>query len=292
MINFDIDKRIRDAYEIFNSCHLCPRECGLNRTEGALGYCEMGKDLMVSSFGPHFGEEPELSGTKGSGTIFFTGCNLGCCFCQNYEISQLHHGEKSSPEELAVIMISLQDKGCHNINLVTPTHFTPHIIKAFKLAKEKGLNIPLVHNNSGYENVSTLQLFEGIIDIYMPDTKYAENETAYKYAHAPDYPEKMKLALKEMHRQAGDLVTDKNGLATKGLIIRHLVLPGKTAETEKIARFIAEEISKDSYFNLMDQYQPYYNSRLFPEINRRITRKEYEEAVKSAKKLGLHRGVR
>jgi putative pyruvate formate lyase activating enzyme len=290
MINFDIDKRINDAYEIFNSCHLCPRECGANRNQGIPGYCEMDNGLMISSFYPHFGEEPELVGTNGSGTIFFTGCNLGCCFCQNFEISQLHHGEKYSPEELADIMVSLQNKKCHNINLVTPTHFTPHIIKAFKLAKEKGLIIPIVHNNSGYENVSTLKLFEGIVDIYMSDAKYAESETSYKFAHTPDYPEMNKLAIKEMHRQVGDLVVDENGLAKKGLLIRHLMLPGKIAETEKIAGFIAEEISKDSYFNLMGQYQPNYKASNFPEIYRNVTKEEFKEAAKSAQKAGLHRG--
>lgn len=285
----DIDKRIKAAYEIFDSCQLCPRECGLNRNN-EMGYCETGKDLIIASSGPHFGEEPELTGNNGSGTIFFTGCNLGCCFCQNYEISQQQKGNKSTPEELADTMLSLQDKGCHNINLVTLTHFTPHILQAIKLAGEKGLKIPLVHNNSGYENVSTLKFFEGIIDIYMPDIKYAESETSYKFAHAHDYPEKMKLAVKEMHRQVGDLVLDENGLAKKGLIIRHLMLPDKAAETEKIARFIAEEISKDSYFNLMDQYQPYYKASSFPEINRKVTKEEYREALQLARAAGLHRG--
>lgn len=273
-----------------NSCRLCPRECRVNRLKGEQGYCRSGKRAKVSSFGPHFGEEPPLIGTGGSGTIFFTNCNLRCIFCQNYDISHLGHGEEVSSKELADMTLSLQSQGCHNINFVTPTHFVPQLLEALLTAIEKGLDIPLVYNSSGYEALSTLRLLQGVMDIYMPDAKYGLAETGEKYSKAKDYPEIMKGALKEMHRQVGDLVLDRYGIARQGLLIRHLIMPNGLADTKEVLSFIAKEISRESYVNIMDQYHPEFEAHSFPEIARYITRTEFEEAIKIARKLGLHRG--
>lgn len=245
---------------------------------------------MISSYGAHFGEERELVGIFGSGTIFLTGCNLHCLYCQNYDISNLNVGYQISIEKFSDIMLALQKGGCHNINFVTPTHFTPQIVEAVALAKEKGLDVPLVYNCGGYEEVDTLKLINGIIDIYMPDIKYSNAHVAKKYSNAPDYPEVAKLALKEMHRQVGDLVIDKDGVAKRGLLVRHLVLPNALAGTKEILHFIATEISKDTYVNIMDQYRPCSKAIDFPEINRMITMDEYRKATSIAKEEGLYRG--
>jgi len=259
----------------------------------------MGKELIVSAIHPHFGEEPELVGNKmvglltgkgGSGTIFLAGCNLLCVFCQNWEISHLCQGKKMSPEELAEGMIYLQEKGCYNINFVTPTHFVPQIVKAVEEAARKGLNLPLVYNCGGYEKVETLKLLEGIFDIYMPDIKYSNSDVAEKYSGAPDYFEVAKKALKEMHRQVGDLKIDKNGIAYRGVLVRHLVLPNDLSGSKDILKFIAEQISKETYVNIMDQYRPEYKALEFEELNRRITLSEYEKVMNIARKFGLHRG--
>ena len=249
----------------------------------------MTAEPVVASFGPHFGEEPELVGRGGSGTIFFSGCNLGCLYCQNYDISHGGRGKKVTPRELTGMMLSLQKRGCHNINLVTPTHFTPRIVEAVESAVGEGLNIPLVYNCGGYESVETLRCLEGIVDIYMPDFKYGEGKEAERYSRAGDYPEIARAALREMQRQVGVLRTDAGGLAVKGLLVRHLVLPGGLARSREILKFLAEEISPDTYVNIMDQYYPQYRASDFPELSRRISREEYLEVIRQAEAVGLSR---
>ncbi|MEM5832483.1 MAG: radical SAM protein [Candidatus Aenigmatarchaeota archaeon] len=285
----ELDKKIKELYSILECCELCPRKCHVNRLKGERGFCKSGKELMISSFGPHFGEEPELVGTHGSGTIFLTNCNLLCVYCQNYEISHLGEGREVSLEEAAEMMLTLQKIGCHNINLVTPTHFAPQLVKAIKIAAEKGLKLPIVWNCSGYENVEVIKILDGIVDIYMPDIKYSNSESARKYSRAKDYFERCKEAVKEMHRQVGDLKIDERGIAYRGLIIRHLVLPNDLAGSEKVLEFVAS-LSKDSYVNIMDQYTPCWKAFEFKELSRPITASEYLKVIKIAKKLGLHRG--
>lgn len=258
----------------------------------------MGKDLVVSSIHPHFGEEPELVGSRvfgmlgagGSGTIFLAGCNLLCAYCQNWEISHLRQGEKMSDTDLAQGMINLQNRKCYNINFVTPTHFVPQIVKAAKEAIEKGLKVPLVYNCGGYEKVETLRLLEGIFDIYMPDIKYADSGAAKKYSNAPDYFDVCRQGIKEMHRQVGDLKIGEDGIAYRGLLVRHLVLPNNLAGSRKVLEFIAEKISRGTYINIMAQYRPEHKATCFTELSRRPTSSEYTEAINTARKLGLHRG--
>jgi len=274
-------------FKILENCELCPRKCKVNRLKGEKGYCNSTSKLIVSSYFPHFGEEKVLVGKNGSGTIFFSNCNLKCIYCQNYEISHFGFGSEISEEKLAKMMLELQKIGCHNINLVTPTHFTPQIVMAIKIGAEGGLRLPIVYNCSGYENVKTIKLLDGIVDIYMPDIKYSNPKSAKKYSNAPDYFEVCKLAVKEMYRQVGDLKIEK-GIAKRGLLIRHLVLPNNLAGTERIMKFIADEISKDSFVNIMDQYRPEFKALEHKELKRKITRKEFEEAIKIAKKYGLH----
>lgn len=286
----ELEERIEQLTAILNECTLCPRACGVNRMKGETGYCRAGKDLVISSVQPHYGEEDVLVGTYGSGTIFLTYCNLGCIFCQNYDISHLGYGQRVTEEEFARCMLSLQERGCHNINLVTPTHFTPQIVKALKRAIEAGLRIPLVYNCGGYESKRTIELLDGIVDIYMPDIKYSDEESARKYSNAPDYFMVCKAAVKEMHRQVGDLIVDDRGIAVRGLLIRHLVLPNRLAGSAEVLRFIASEVSKDSYVNIMLQYRPMYRAYEYKELNRSITMREYQEALDIAKELGLHRG--
>jgi putative pyruvate formate lyase activating enzyme len=285
----ELFKRIEILNQALSSCQLCPRKCKVNRLKDEKGICKTGRLACVSSFGPHFGEEAPLVGTGGSGTIFFTHCNLGCIFCQNYDISHLGEGYPVEDEELAEIMLKLKRMGCHNINFVTPTHIVAQILKALPLAIEKGLDLPLVYNTGGYDLVSTLELLDGVFDIYMPDFKYSDPEVAKKLSDAPDYPEVAKSALREMHRQTGDLITDEKGIARRGLIIRHLVLPENLAGTEEVMKFIASELSENSYVNLMDQYHPAYRAKDFPALDRRITSQEYNEALNMAKKHGIHR---
>ena len=287
----EIDKRIARADNILTSCRLCPRSCGINRKEGEYGFCRTGDKPVVSSWGPHFGEERPLVGRGGSGTIFFTNCNLGCLFCQNYSISHLGEGTEASFERLSSIMTDLQSRGCHNINLVTPTHQVPMILKALRMAIEGGLCIPIVYNSGGYESVETLTILEGIVDIYMPDFKYSDPEMARRYSAAPDYPQVVKEAIREMHRQVGDLVINREGIAEHGLLIRHLVMPEGIAGTEGVVRFIAEEISPNTYTNIMDQYHPCYKALDHPPLNRRITSEEYRAAIEAAIRAGLRRIV-
>jgi putative pyruvate formate lyase activating enzyme len=284
-----LQEKIEDANNILKECSLCPRECRINRLKGEKGVCKAGFLPEVSSYNPHFGEESPLVGTHGSGTIFFTHCNLRCKFCQNYSISHLGEGREVSFERLAEMMLELQDRGCHNINFVTPTHFVPQILKALSIAIERGLRIPLVYNSSGYESLNTLKILDGIIDIYMPDIKYANSKVAQRYSKAPDYPEIVKKALKEMHNQVGDLIIDKRGVAIKGLLVRHLILPHGLAGTGEVMRFLAREISKNTYVNIMDQYYPCGEVHSDLYLNRRITLEEYNEALECAKKEGIHR---
>ncbi|MEA2086558.1 MAG: radical SAM protein [Candidatus Caldatribacteriota bacterium] len=286
----ELDRRIKKAYKLLSPCEVCPRKCGVNRLEGEKGFCRSGEEVIVSSYNAHFGEEPPLVGYFGSGTIFFTNCNLKCVYCQNYPISQLGNGNKVSLSELAKIMLALQKRKCHNINLVTPTHFVPQILNSLKSAIKMGLRIPIVYNTSGYDSVNTLKLLDGVVDIYLPDARYADNEIARKYSSAPNYFEIMKKALKEMHRQVGDLVTDKIGVARTGLIVRHLVLPEGLSGTKKIMRFIAREISPHTYISLMAQYFPAYQAGQFPPLSRRINREEYREALRAFKEEGLENG--
>jgi len=286
----DLAKRIRSLNEILSECSLCPRRCGVNRIQAELGYCGAGSELTVSSVFPHFGEEAPLVGYRGSGTIFLTHCNLRCVFCQNYDISHLGRGERTSPSQMASYMMRLQELGCHNINFVTPTHYVPQIVASLPEAIDLGLKLPLVYNCSGYESLEVIKLLDGIIDIYMPDAKYAGEEPAKRFSNAPDYPHVLKEVLKEMYRQVGDLHMDEDGIAEKGLLIRHLVMPGNLGGTEDIMKFIAEEISRDSYVNVMQQYRPEHKSFDYPELSRRITYDEYLGAVKTARRFGLHRG--
>lgn len=285
----DYDSKIELSYKLLENCRACPRRCGVNRLKDERGICGMGKDLAISSYGPHFGEEPELVGKGGSGTIFLSGCNLGCIFCQNYTISHLKDGEMTSKEKFVDIMLTLEDMGCHNINFVTPTHFGPQLLEVIIAAKNRGLRVPIVYNCGGYESLEMLKLFEGLVEIYMPDFKYSDSKVAKELANAPDYPEVCKAAIKEMHRQVGDLVVEQE-IAIKGLLVRHLVMPYDMAGTEEVMHYLAEEISKDTYVNIMDQYHPAYRARMHPKLNRRITTDEYEKAIAIARSYGLHRG--
>ena len=286
----ELIERRDKLYELLEACRLCPNECGVNRFESDNGNCRSGILPKVLSAHRHFGEEPPLVGMFGSGTIFFTNCNLDCKYCQNYDISHQGIGVEVSIQDLAEMMLDLQNVGCHNINLVTPTHFVPQIVDALIIAREKGLQIPLVYNCGGYESVETLKLLDKIIDIYMPDIKYSSNENALKYSGVSDYWDVVRESVKEMHRQVGDLVINYLGIARRGLIIRHLVLPNDIAGSKKVLEFIAKEISIDSYVNIMDQYRPLYLANRYPELNRSITKKEYMEVINYARQIGLHLG--
>ena len=282
-------ERIDAAVSLLESCSVCPRSCGVNRLAADVGKCRTPREAMVSSYGPHFGEEAPLVGRHGSGTIFFTNCNLRCLFCQNYSISQLGEGQKVSKEELAYIMLSLQAKGCHNINLVSPTHVVPQVLESLELAVESGLHLPLVYNSGGYDSVETLRILDGIVDIYMPDMKYDDDETARELSGIENYPEINKAAIKEMHRQTGDLEINEEGVAQRGLLVRHLILPHGLAGTKGIVNFLSEEISRNTYVNIMAQYRPCYNAFQIPNLGRRISSTEFREALSSAQKAGLSR---
>jgi putative pyruvate formate lyase activating enzyme len=281
--------KIDKVEAILKDCSLCPRECHVDRTSDELGFCRTGEKPFISSWGPHYGEERPLVGRHGSGTIFFGNCNLGCLFCQNYSISHLGEGTEISDEKLAEIVLSLQDRGCHNINFVTPTHQVASILKALRIASDRGLQVPLVYNCGGYESLETLKILNGVVDIYMPDFKYADREYSARFSEAEDYPDVAKQAIKEMHKQVGDLDIDERGIALRGLLVRHLVLPDNIAGTSEIVRFIAEEISTDTYINIMDQYHPCFQAYKNPPLNRRITGDEYSDALRSAINAGLKR---
>ena len=270
-------------------CCLCPRHCGVNRLIGESGKCRTTSQAMVSSYGPHFGEEAPLVGRHGSGTIFFTFCNLRCIFCQNYSISQLGEGSVVGSEELAKMMLSLQAKGCHNINLVSPTHVVPYILEALELATNDGLYLPLVYNTGGYDSVETLELLDGVVDIYMPDMKYSDEKTAEQLSGIKGYPQVNQAAVKEMHRQVGDLQLDESGVAQRGLLVRHLVLPNRLAGTGEVVRFLAQEVSTNTYLNIMAQYRPCYKAFDIPQLARPLNRQEFSEAIDLAHQHGLSR---
>jgi putative pyruvate formate lyase activating enzyme len=285
----ELQKRISALTDMLKECRLCPRHCKVNRLQGEIGFCRAGDKLMLSSAFAHFGEEAPLVGHMGSGTIFFTHCNLRCVFCQNHDISHRGQGETVTSPQMALYMVALQQRGCHNINFVTPTHYVPQIVAALPYAVERGLRILLVYNCGGYESLEVIKLLDGIIDIYMPDVKWADSGVAEKYAQAPDYPAVIRHVLKEMHRQVGDLQTSKEGVAERGLLIRHLVMPDGLAGTRELMHYIATEISPHSYVNIMSQYHPEYKARDFPELNRRISNAEYTEAFDCARDEGLYR---
>lgn len=280
---------IKMLYKKLESCTLCPRKCKVNRLSNELGLCRIGKQPKVSSYAPHFGEEKPLVGTYGSGTIFLTGCNLKCVYCQNYEISQLGQGREVDIDELADYMLEMQIGGCHNINFVTPTHVVPQIVAAIELAAKGGLKTPLAYNCGGYESVEVLNCLNGIFDIYMPDIKYGSNQIAQDLSNAKDYPAVVKAAVKEMHNQVGDLVIDTDGLAKRGLLIRHLVLPEGIADTKAVLSFLAKYISLNSYLNIMDQYRPAFKAIQHPPLDRAIQYDEFREAVKLANAFGFRR---
>ena len=284
----ELEKRVEALYSLLEECSLCPNNCGVNRLKGEKGLCQLLDKPMVSSYGPHFGEERPLVGEGGSGAIFFTYCNMRCVYCQNWEISHLGEGDVISVEDLARIMLILQMWGCHNINLVTPTHQVPFIVKAIYIAAKQGLNLPIVYNCGGYESLEVLKLLEGIVDIYMPDIKYMDDQTALKLSKIKGYSQVVKQAVKEMHRQVGDLVIE-GGIAKRGLLVRHLVLPGGLSQTEDVVKFIAEEISRKTYFNLMDQYRPCGDAWKYPPLDRKLIKEEWEEALKVVEKYGLER---
>lgn len=284
-----LSDKVREAEDILRECTLCPRNCKVDRTSGERGFCKTSDKPFISSYGAHFGEEKPLVGRSGSGTIFMGRCNIGCIFCQNYSISHLGEGIEVSFEKLADIMLSLQKEGCHNINFVTPTHQVPMILRALQIASEKGLKLPLVYNCGGYESLQAIRILEGVVDIYMPDFKYMDPAVALKYSKAEGYPDAAKAALKEMHKQVGDLLMDKRGIALRGLLVRHLVLPGGIAGTAGVVKFIASEISKNTYLNIMDQYHPRFKALNTPPLDRRITHQEYGEAIELAVEAGLTR---
>ena len=285
----ELTQRADVARTRMGSCDMCARVCKVNRLNGELGVCKTGVLAKVSSYGAHLGEEDPLRGWNGSGTIFFVRCNLRCQFCQNHDISQIDAGQEVTAEQLAVVMLALQESGCHNINFVSPSHVVPQILDALVVAANAGLHLPLVYNSGGYDSLETLKLLEGVIDIYMPDMKYASGTSSKKYSNVRDYPAVNREAVREMHRQVGDLQLNARGLATRGLLVRHLILPRNLAGTKQIVQFLSEEISPHTYLNLMDQYHPAYNAPRYPEINRRITSSEYHAAVKMAKNAGLTR---
>jgi putative pyruvate formate lyase activating enzyme len=284
----ELKERGEALWQIMENCELCPRMCGVNKLEGEKGFCGANSRLMISSFSQHFGEEKPLVGQYGSGTIFMTHCALRCVFCCNWEISQGGRGRKQSLEDLADMMLELQDRGCPNINFVTPTHYSPHIVLAVDIAAGKGLRIPLVYNTCGWERVEILNQLDGIVDIYLPDFKYADGEMADRYSSgAYSYPELTKKALLEMHRQVGVAIPAKDGLMHRGLMIRHLVMPNNTSGSTKVIAWIAANLPKNTYLNIMSQYRPLYKANDYPDLARRISKAEYKAVVDKAKELGM-----
>lgn len=286
----ELAKRARLAAEHLKDCDLCARYCHVNRLEGIEGaVCRTGEKAVLHSFGPHLGEELPLRGSNGSGTIFFSWCNLRCQYCQNWNISHKGHGYEVSAERLADIMLELQQLGCHNINFVSPSHVVVQILAAVAIAAGHGLHIPLVYNTGGYDSPEALQLLDGVIDIYMPDMKYGSTEIARKYSRVRDYVRFNQMAVKEMHRQVGDLVLDAHGIAKRGLLVRHLVLPNDLACSTAVLEFIASEVSANTYINIMDQYHPCYRADSYPELNRRLRPDEFAEVLRMAASMGLER---
>ncbi|MBN2012531.1 radical SAM protein [candidate division KSB1 bacterium] len=291
-LNKSIELRLRvaDLKSMLGSCSLCPRNCGINRLNNEKGYCNAGAEVEIASYFTHFGEEPPLIGKYGSGTIFFTHCHLRCSFCQNADISKYGKGRSYSTIELANMMLNLQRQNCHNINLVSPTHYVPQIVDALSIAVRNGLDVPLVFNCSGYESLEVLQLLDGVVDIYLPDVKFNTRQGGHVYLNASDYSDIWKPVIREMHRQVGDLQLNDLGVAVKGLMVRHLVMPGDITASNEIMKFIAEEISTNTYINIMQQYQPYDKALTDKVINRSIRMDEFQAVVQQARSYGLHRG--
>jgi putative pyruvate formate lyase activating enzyme len=285
----ELAERVKIAYERMSCCTLCAVACKVDRLSGELGVCRTPARARMSSYGPHLGEEDPLRGWRGSGTIFFARCNLRCQYCQNHDISQADSGELVEPEELAAVMLELQSYGCHNINFVSPSHVVPQILAGVLIAAQAGLRLPLVYNTGGYDALEALELLDGVIDIYMPDMKYASPQIGLRYSRVRNYPQVNQAAIKEMHRQVGDLQIDERGVATRGLLVRHLVLPNGLAGTEAIVHFLAEQISTNTYLNLMDQYRPAYNAQRYEKLKRSLKTGEFQEAQRLALEAGLTR---
>ncbi|MDR1784311.1 MAG: radical SAM protein [Endomicrobium sp.] len=288
MLNLESNEKA--LYRIMSKCAICPKKCGSNRNKGHKGVCKAVDEIVIASICVHRGEEPPISAINGSGAVFFSNCTLSCIFCQNYPISQLGNGKKISVEDLVNIMLDFQLKEVHNINFVTPTHYSAQIVRAVLIARKNGLKLPIIYNCSGYEEIETLKLLEGIVDIYLPDIKYSNNETAYKYSGVKDYVEISRVALKEMNKQVGTLKVDDKGVARKGLIVRHLVLPGNIENTKKVLEFVVRELPKDTFVSLMSQYQPAYKSNSFKELSRSLSKEEYEVAVNYLRLLNFRNG--
>ncbi|MDZ7413063.1 MAG: radical SAM protein [candidate division KSB1 bacterium] len=286
----ELRERAHQAALHLEDCHLCPRECGVNRRAGELGVCRMGPEAVLYKPKLHFGEEPPISGTRGSGILFFSGCALACAFCQNFPMSHWRLGHVVSPATLARAMLFLQRSGAHNINLVTATHFLPRVLEALELAAGQGLRLPVVYNSSGYESLESLHLLEGVVDVYLPDYKYADATLARRYSGAADYPEVCLEALREMLRQVGHLQVDQEGIARRGLLVRHLVLPGALENTERVLAAIARELGPDTHVSLMSQYLPIWEARRFPELMRRVSTEEYQQALAALERHGLEHG--
>jgi putative pyruvate formate lyase activating enzyme len=287
--NGELARRAELAQHWLENCTGCPFRCKINRQAGKMGVCRTGAQAKVSGYWAHPGEESVLSGTRGSGTVFFARCNLHCVFCQNHDISQIENGREVSALELAAIFLELQAMGCHNINLVSPSHVVPQILAALLIAAQNGLTLPLVYNTGGYDALETLALLEGVVDIYLPDMKYADPRLAHQYSGPRDYPRVNQVAIREMYRQVGDLVVDADGIAVRGMLVRHLVLPNRQAGTKDVAAFLSKEISTTTAIHIMDQYMPVYRAASFPVINRAITPQEYREALDTARLAGLQR---
>jgi putative pyruvate formate lyase activating enzyme len=287
----ELKRRVENGLKLLAACTVCPRDCEVDRLQNEFAVCKTGRYAQVASCAPHFGEENCLRGRRGSGTIFFSYCNLRCVFCQNFDISWEGNGVGVQPERLAEMMLELQDMGCHNINFVTPEHVVPQILEALLIAIARGLRLPLVYNTSAYDSMDSLRLLDGIVDIYMPDFKFWDREMARKYAKAPDYPEVARRTIKEMHRQVGELVLDEEGVAVRGVLLRHLVMPGNVAGTREICRWIAGELSPNTHVNIMAQYHPAgkVSRTEYGEIARRITPAEYAQALREAEEAGLRR---
>lgn len=285
----ELEQRAQLARQHLEKCDVCAWSCKANRLAGIRGICRTADKARLASYGPHMGEEAPLRGWRGSGTIFFSLCNMRCQYCQNFDISQAEAGELVEAQELAAAMLELQALGCHNLNLVSPSHVIPQILAALLIAAQTGLRLPLVYNTGGYDSLEMLRLLDGVIDIYMPDMKYASQQIAHYYSKIPHYPEVNQAAVKEMYRQVGDLQISAQGLAQRGLLVRHLLLPNDLSGAQEIIHFLAQEISTNTYLNLMDQYQPAFNARQFPKVNRRITPVEYQGALQTAHAAGLHR---
>ncbi len=285
----EIYDRLDQARLALRSCRVCPRHCAVDRIGGELGTCLVGSKALVASANPHFGEEFPIRGWFGSGTIFFAGCNLRCLYCQNFDISHQPNGQELEPEELAGLMLDLQEQGCHNINFVSPSHQVPQMLEGILVAAQRGLRLPIVYNTSSYDDVDMLTLLDGVVDIYMPDFKYADTVIGRRLSKIPDYPAMAQAALKEMHRQVGDLELDDEGLAVRGVLVRHLVLPGGLAGTAEVMRFVADEVSRETYVNIMDQYHPAAKAYRHSLLDRPVMTNEVEEAKDLARICGLYR---